>query len=84
MTPRVIRARYLRGFVVHLEFADGAAGSIDLAPYLEGPAFEALRNPEYFRTFCVHPVFHTLVWDNGADFAPEFLYRRVTIGSKSA
>ena len=40
---------------------------------LHGPVFEPLKNIEVFRQFVVHPELRTLVWPNGADFAPEFL-----------
>jgi hypothetical protein len=35
--------------------------------------FEPLKEVEYFRKFQVHPELRTIVWPNGADFAPEFL-----------
>ena len=28
------------------------------------------QDVEYFKKFTVHPEFETLVWPNGADFAP--------------
>lgn len=43
------------------------------APELYGEVFEPLKDFAYFRTFRVHPELRTVVWPNGADFAPEFL-----------
>jgi hypothetical protein len=62
------------GWVVWLRFRDGTTGEIDLESALEGPVFEPLRDQEVFRQFKIHPEFHTLVWANGADIAPEFLH----------
>jgi hypothetical protein len=71
----VIEARYLRGHTVWRRFRDGTAGEADLLAELEGPVLEPLRDPEMFRQFRVDPQFHTLVWPNGADIAPEQLRR---------
>lgn len=79
MDYHVLDARYVSGYVVWLRFRDGTAGEVDLAPELRGPVFEPLRDPSYFKAFMVHPEFHTLVWPNGADVAPEFLYRNVRV-----
>ncbi len=73
MLPRIVEARYLSGYTVWVRFSDGSEGDIDLAKELHGPVFEPLKNIDYFRRFTVHPELHTLVWPNGADFAPEFL-----------
>ena len=54
-------------------------GEVDLSEYLLGPVFELLRDVAYFRTFTVHPEFCTLVWSNGADFAPEFLHHKARV-----
>jgi hypothetical protein len=66
--------QYLSGYRVLLGFEDGSAKAVDLARYLDGEVFEPLRNPEYFKTVQVHPELQTVVWDNGADFSPDFLY----------
>lgn len=73
----VMEARHLRDHVVWLRFRDGTAGEVDLGPELSGEVFEPLRDPEYFKNFTVDPMFHTLVWPNGADIAPEFLHDAV-------
>ncbi len=79
MIPRVIEAEHIRDYVIHVRFADGIEGDVDLQNELDGEVFEPLKDPAYFRKFAVHPELHTLTWPNGADFAPEFLYDKVTI-----
>lgn len=76
---RVIEAKWVRGYVLHLRFSDGAEGEVDLKDELEGGVFEPLKDVGLFKSFRVHPELHTVVWPNGADFAPEFLHSRVTV-----
>lgn len=77
----VVDARHIREHVVWLQFRDGTCGEIDLGPELWGEIFEPLRDVDVFRQVQVHPEFETLVWPNGADFAPEFLYERLNMGT---
>jgi hypothetical protein len=70
----VIEARHVSGHTIWLKFRDGTQGEIDLAGELVGPIFDPVRDPAYFVQFRIDPEFHTLVWPNGADFAPEFLH----------
>ncbi|OGG55588.1 MAG: hypothetical protein A3F84_20665 [Candidatus Handelsmanbacteria bacterium RIFCSPLOWO2_12_FULL_64_10] len=79
MIPRVEHAKYVGDYTVHLRFADGAEGDVDLAEELYGELFEPLKDLAVFRQFAVHPEFRTLCWPNGADFAPEFLYEKVQL-----
>ena len=81
MPYHVVEARHVGGHVVWLRFRDGTSGEIDLGPALRGPVFEPLRNPAVFRQFAIHPEFHTLVWPNGADLAPEFLHDNVHVSA---
>ena len=80
MLPRIVEAEYVHGFVIHLRFADGTEGDIDLENELDGDVFRPLRDHRYFKRFRVHPELHTLVWPNAADFAPEFLYEKMKVG----
>jgi hypothetical protein len=77
----VVEARHVRAHIVWLRFRDGTAGEIDLAPALRGPIMRPLEDPQFFREFTIHPDFHTLVWPNGADFAPEFLHDNVHVSA---
>ena len=79
MFPRVIEARHVRDYIVFVRFQDGVEGEVDLAAQLYGEVFEPLKAADYFPQFRVDPDLHTLVWPNGADFAPEFLYERAQI-----
>ena len=73
MLSHIVEGHYVSGYTVWLRFNDGAEGEVDLTKELYGPVFEPLKNIEVFRQFVVHPELKTLVWPNGADFAPEFL-----------
>jgi len=75
----VIEARHVKDYILWLRFSDGLEGEVDLESELEGEVFEPLREPEVFRSFSVHPEFRTVVWENGADLAPEFLYSLVKV-----
>lgn len=77
MLVHVLEARYRGGHRVWLRFDDGADGEVDLSMELDGEVFEPLKDPDYFAGFAVD---QTLVWPNGADFAPEFLRERVARG----
>jgi hypothetical protein len=75
--PVVVSAKVLSGFRLFLSFQDGAAGEVALAPRLSGTVFEPLKNERYFGQVRVDPELGTVVWPNGADFAPEFLYEQI-------
>ena len=70
----VTSAIYLDNYQIECQFSDGKMGIVDLLPFLQGPVFEPLRNKETFKRFSIDPELETIVWENGADFAPEFLY----------
>ncbi len=71
----VVDARVLRTYVVEVTFADGAVRQVDLKPLLHGEMFEPLKDPALFAQVAVDPVLGTIVWPNGADLSPEFLYQ---------
>lgn len=77
MSVQVLEADYRGDHRVWLRFDDGLTGETDLSGELTGEVFEPLRDPAYFARFSVD---ETLLWPNGADFAPEFLHERVARG----
>ena len=79
MIPRIIEAHHVQDFTIHLRFAAGTEGDVDLSGDLDGEVFQPLSEPSYFKQFILHPELHTICWPNGADFAPEYLYQRVQI-----
>jgi len=79
MSFRLVDARQVHDFVLWLKFSDGAEGELDLRTELDGPIFEPLKSIDFFRQFRIDPDLHTLVWPNGADFAPEFLHTNIRV-----
>jgi len=65
---------YVSEYKLLLSFEDGSVRLIDLEPHLDGEIFEPLKDIDYFKTVWVNPDLDTVVWDNGADMSPDFLY----------
>lgn len=64
--PIIKEIEYPQSVSIEDYFSDHKQGEIDLAPYLWGEAFEALKQ-----------IHGTLTWPNGVDIAPEQLYEEV-------
>ncbi len=74
MLVHVVDAKYVGGYRIEVSFSDGRKGIADLSDALCGPAFESLKDESEFRRFVVDKELDTLVWANGADLAPEYIY----------
>jgi hypothetical protein len=73
----VTSAEHAGDFRLQLSFTNGESGVVDLEKSLWGPVFEPLKDPRQFRRFIVSETLHTVSWENGADFAPEYLYAKM-------
>jgi len=69
---KVTEAKYIEGYKIKFKFNDGKIKTIDFKDQLWGEVFEPLKDISYFKKFKLNPF--TIEWENGADFAPEFLY----------
>lgn len=58
---------------LYVLFNNGRSGVVDLFGELWGEVFEPLKDPALFATARQDADMGTVVWANGADFAPEFL-----------
>jgi hypothetical protein len=72
--PVVVHAEHRSDCRIHLVFSDRTEATVDFSAWLTGPAFEPLKELDYFKRFFVDGG--TVVWPNGADIAPETLYKR--------
>jgi len=79
MFLHVKEAKYLHDYVLWLRFNDGAEGEVDLENDLEGEVFGPLLDKRLFQQFRIDPELETIVWENGADLAPEFLYEKMNV-----
>ncbi|MCQ2190138.1 MAG: DUF2442 domain-containing protein [Paludibacteraceae bacterium] len=68
----IIKAEYVEEYKLRLFFNNGVVKVVDLQSSLVGEIFMPLKNIDYFKQFSIK--FNTVEWENGADFAPEYLY----------
>ena len=74
MILRIVEAEVRGDSCLRVVFNDGIDKVVNLTAILDGPVFEPLRASEYFARMKLDPVCGTVVWPNGADFAPEALH----------
>jgi hypothetical protein len=77
MLPKLREVEFRRDYRIWLRFADGVEGEVDLESELWGEVFEPLKDKSRFADFALDKELETIVWPNGADFAPEFLYQKL-------
>jgi hypothetical protein len=70
---RVTSAEWAGGYRLSLRFSDGTSKVVDVRPLLNGPVFQPLQDEQFFSQGTLDKVCGTVVWPNGADFAPEAL-----------
>ena len=81
----VKKANYVSEYKLLLTFEDGNVRLVDLKPHLEGEIFKPLKDITYFKAVKVNSDLDTIVWKNGADMSPDFLYEiGVSVAKKSA
>ncbi|MEK6657348.1 MAG: DUF2442 domain-containing protein [Nitrospirota bacterium] len=79
MILHVKEAKYVHDYVIWVRFNDDIEGEVDLENELEGEIFGSLKDKKKFQSFKVDPILQTIVWENGADIAPEFLHENLKI-----
>ncbi len=67
----------LGAYRLRLHFDDGAIGELDFSTEEWRGVFAPLNDPAYFSKVKLDEQLGTIVWPNGADFAPETLHRMV-------
>lgn len=68
-------AIYLEQYRVKVWFRDGSVKVVDLENELSGGLLEELKDLELFSQVTFDQEASTVIWPNGADIAPEFLYQ---------
>ena len=72
MFIEVTKAEYLEDYRLLLSFNNGERRIVDLSNSLKGSVYTPLKDIGYFKNFSIK--FNTIEWENGTDFAPEYLY----------
>jgi hypothetical protein len=81
----VVKAELRENYTIYLEFNDGLKGVIDFKNKLttdHRAIIKELLDTDEFKAIKLER--HTLCWDNGVDFAPEYLYEQIKTERKVA
>ncbi len=73
----VVEAKHIEKYSIWIKFSNGVSGKVDLENELWGSVFEPLKNINEFKKFTVSKDLGTIVWENEADLAPEFLLGKI-------
>jgi hypothetical protein len=72
MNPDVVNVKPDNDYTLHLWFANGEEGILDMKPYLDKGIFRELRDLSMFNS--VRPFIGTIQWANEADLCPDTVY----------
>ena len=72
MFLEVSHAEYLDNYRIKIAFNNDVIKIVDLQNELNGEVYTPLHQLDYFKRFQLK--YNTIEWENGADYAPEYLY----------
>ena len=81
MYQAIVSVRPNKDFSLAVVFEDGAAGVLDMNPYLDFGVFKRLRDLEQFEQ--VRIAFDTIEWECGVDLDPEFIRAKCSMVEKA-
>lgn len=70
----VKKVNYIDGYKLAITFEDNKKKIVDLESHIGNGIFKKLVDVSYFKTVRFDEDLDTIVWDNGADLSPDFLY----------
>jgi hypothetical protein len=70
----ITAVEYDSGYKLCLQFETGEWRIADLENHLAGEVFEPLKDLSHFASAELNEDIDTVVWDNGADMSPDFLF----------
>jgi hypothetical protein len=71
---KVVTAKYIGDYKIRVKFSTGEERIVDMETELWGEVFEPLKDKGIFEQLTVNKELCTIVWPNGADYAPYSLY----------
>ena len=66
--------QYIEDYKLSITFEDNKKKLVDLSNHIGNGIFKKLKDISYFKTVKFDADLDTIVWDNGADISPDFLY----------
>jgi hypothetical protein len=72
---QVVKAKYIQDYIIEVTFSNKVKKMVNLKDTIfndHRPIFKELIDKNQFKNFKVS--MHTILWNNGLDLAPEFLY----------
>ena len=72
MNPKVIKVQAEDNYMLNLLFSNGEQRHFDMKPYLDFEVFQALKNPNLFRTATT--FLGSVTWSNDSDLSYDTLY----------
>ena len=81
----IVKVELRENYKIYIKFNDGLSGIIDFQNKIKTDHRNIIReliDENKFKAIKIER--HTLCWDNGVDFAPEYLYDQIKMEEKVA
>ncbi len=75
----IIDVKVIKDYIINILFENGIEGKVDISQIIPFKGiFAKLKDKKYFATVYLNKDLGTIVWDNGADISPNYLYEIIS------